>query len=73
MEQVFLLKIDNWFTLEKLVRWYTQRSKTLAYVRNELIKEHRSGKHSRVVGMPIHRLAEIVCNRPSEEPNLDLL
>lgn len=68
MEQVFSLKVELGDELEKLLKWYTQSSQTSKYVRSEIMKEHQSGKGSRLVGMSGTLLAGIVCSRPSENP-----
>jgi hypothetical protein len=68
MEQIFLLKIKDSTTLNKLLEWYIRHSQTSTYIRSEIVKEHQSGKGSRLVGMSDARLGQIVCSRPSETP-----
>jgi hypothetical protein len=70
MEHIFRRRIEDSATLEKLLKWYTERSRTIEYVRNEIQKEHRPRKRS-VVGMTITRLSEIILRRPLEAPVLE--
>jgi hypothetical protein len=71
MEQLFLHKIKDEDVLEKLLEWYTQRSQTSAYIRDEIMKEHQLGRGSVLIGMNAARLSDIVRSRPSEDPNLN--
>jgi hypothetical protein len=75
MELVSLLQIEDTIAIDRLLRWYTHRSKTFTYIQNEIVKEHRSRRargESASIGMVAFRLCEIVCSRPSEVPPLGL-
>lgn len=76
MEKIRVFDIkDELKTLEALIKWYTQRSDTVTYVRKEVMRLYRQRKWenyqvpkqwSRSVAQP---LVDIVCNRPVEVPS----
>jgi hypothetical protein len=74
MEKIHVFNIKDEKTLEALIKWYSQRSGTVTYIRKEVIRlyqQRKSEKYqvpkqwSRSIAQP---LVDIVCNRPVEVP-----
>ncbi|KIJ99715.1 hypothetical protein K443DRAFT_160861 [Laccaria amethystina LaAM-08-1] len=74
MEKIYIFNIKDEKTLEALIKWYSQRSRTVTYVREGVMRLYRQRKlekyeipkqWSLIVAQP---LVDLVCNRPVEVP-----
>ena len=74
MEKIYLFNIKDEKTLEALIKWYGQRSRTVMYVRDGVMRLCRQRKLEKYeipsqwslsVAQP---LVDLVCNRPVEVP-----
>jgi len=74
MEKIHVFNIKDEKTLEALIKWYSQRSGTVTYVRKEVMRLYQQRKSqeyqvperwSLSVAQP---LVDIVCKRPVEVP-----
>ena len=74
MEKIYVFNIKDEKTLEALIKWYSQRSRTVTYVREGIMQLYRQRKLEKYeipkqwslsVAQP---LVDLVCNRPVEVP-----
>ena len=74
MEKIYVFNIHDEKTLEAMIKWYDQGSKTATYVRKEVMRLYRE-RRSEMYQVPkewseevAQPLIDIVCNRPVEVP-----
>jgi hypothetical protein len=75
MEKIYVFDINDEKTLETMIKWYDQGSKTATYIRKEVMGLYRERlsetyqvpkEWSKEVARP---LINIVCHRPVEVPD----
>ena len=70
MKQIFLLRVEDAATVQRIIEWYTYRSKTAKQLRNILMERHRQNP-SAVVGLRISDLAALAVRLTVEVPELN--